>query len=312
MSRLHKIAASLILCAGLVFGTLAFAQKGMKPTEPQREMTLVQAVVLGIVEGLTEYLPISSTGHLVLTQRAMGIGQTQAADAYAICIQLGAILAVVSLYFRYMLRMSNGMIGRDADGLALLRNIIVAFTPAAVVGFFVVDPFMKKLFGLWPIVAAWFIGGVAILVVAWTRRSRPRGAGRDLFDLSWSQALVIGLIQCLAIWPGTSRSLVTIVGGVLVGLSLTSAVIFSFILGAITLGAVTAYEIWKHGDIMLHAYGTTSLLAGLVAAALSATAAVKWMVGYLKRHGLALFGYYRVALAVAVAGLLLSGLMASR
>jgi undecaprenyl-diphosphatase len=275
-------------------------------------MSFIEALILGVVEGLTEYLPVSSTGHLILAQRVMGIGQDKVADAYAVAIQSGAILAVAGLYFSYLARMFRGLVGRDPEGLRLHLNVAVAFAPAAIVGLLFMDAVTTTLFGLWPIVIAWFVGGVAILLVTWYRRNTHRPQGRDIFDLRWQHALVIGLLQCLAVWPGTSRSLVTIVGGVLVGLSLRSAVIFSFILGALTLAAGTAYEVITDGPAMLKAYGWVNLTTGFAAAALSAMVAVKWMVGYLKQHGLAVFGYYRVVLSLLVAGLLAGGFMTSR
>ena len=276
------------------------------------DMSTLQAVILGVVEGLTEYLPVSSTGHLILTQRAMGIGQGQAADAYVIVIQAGAILAVLGLYRRYWLRMGAGAAGRDPEGSRLLLNVLVAFAPAAIVGLLALDAVTSALFGLWPIVGAWLVGGLAILATGWYHRHTHRPIGRGLFELSVPQALAIGLIQCVALWPGTSRSLVTIVGGILVGLSLEAAVIFSFLLGAVTLGAGTLYEALRNGPAMMEAYGATSLLAGFLAALISAIFAVKGMVAYLRSHGLGIFGYYRVALAIAVAALLLSGHMASQ
>ena len=275
------------------------------------EMGFVEALVLGVVEGVTEYLPVSSTGHLILTQRAMGIEAGEAANAYAICIQLGAIVAVLGLYLSRVRQMAAGLINRDIEGRRLLTNIIVAFIPAAVIGLLLNDAIEAYLFGLWPIVWAWLVGGLAILAVAWWRKAHDEGPryGLLLDRLTWRMALIVGLAQCLAMWPGTSRSLVTIVGGVLVGLSLPAAVEFSFLLGVATLGAATAYKGLELGPEMIEAYGVLNLAAGFVAALLSAVVAVKWMVAYLNRHGMALFGYYRVAIAVAVAILLLIGVL---
>src|SRR5205807_10290158 len=117
-----------------------------------------QAIVLGVVEGVTEYLPISSTGHLLLAQRAMGIEESEAADAYAICIQAGAILAVLGLYARRVSEMCLGLVGRHREGLQLFLKLFVAFLPAAVVGLLLAKTIKKELFGLWPVVGAWFVG----------------------------------------------------------------------------------------------------------------------------------------------------------
>lgn len=274
------------------------------------------ALILGIVEGLTEYLPVSSTGHLLLTQRALGIPQSDSADAFAICIQAGAIVAVLGLYFSRVRDMTLGMLGKNPPGRTLAINIIVAFLPAAFVGLLLEKPIKKFLFGgdawgLWPIVAAWFVGGVAILAVSWwrNRRSDKKQTGLPLSSLTWRMALIIGLIQCLAMWPGTSRSLVTIVGGVLVGLSLPVAVEFSFLLGLLTLSAATVWDGRKHGMEMLEAFGPLSIFLGFLGAWVSAILAVKWMVAYLNRHGMQIFGYYRILLAIAVAILIIKGLL---
>lgn len=279
-------------------------------------MSFLDAIILGIVEGLTEYLPVSSTGHLILSQRLLGIPESVAANAYAICIQAGAIVAVLGLYrhrVRDMLVGIGGKIGfsvTSEQGFRLARNIVVAFLPAAVVGVLFNDWIEEKLFGLWPIVMAWFVGGAAILMVAAGRRGRRADQPvRTLDELTWPSAAAIGLIQCLAMWPGTSRSLVTIVGGLLVGLGLSAAVEFSFLLGVVTLLAATVYKINDAGPTMLQSYGWSTMIVGTLAAYVSAVVAVKWMVGYLKRHGLELFGYYRIILAAVVAMAMLLGLL---
>lgn len=270
-------------------------------------MDLVQAFILGLVEGLTEYLPVSSTGHLLLAQRLMGIASSDAANAFAICIQAGAILAVLGLYHRRVGDMALGMLGRSAGGRKLAWNILAAFIPAAGLGFVLEKTIKKYLFGnewgLWPVVAAWFVGGVAILAVSFFRRGKQGRAnpGLSLDDLTVRMAVIVGVAQCLAMWPGVSRSLITIVGGLLVGLSLPAAVEFSFLLGVLTLSAATAYDALKHGREMLEAFGPAPLAVGFLAAWISAMIAVKWMVGYLNKHGMDIFGWYRIGLAIVVA-----------
>ena len=275
-------------------------------------MDNIQAFILGIVEGLTEYLPVSSTGHLLLAQRLMGIESTTASDAFAICIQAGAIVAVLGLYRARVAQMAMGLLGRDKTGRSLFINLVSAFIPAAVLGLLLEKPIKKYLFGgdawgMWPIVAAWFVGGLAILAVSLSRKRRGASpaTGLDLNQLTIKMALIVGFAQCIAMWPGVSRSLITIVSGVLVGLSLPAAVELSFLLGVITLTAATAYDALKHGSEMLETYGIVPLLIGFGAAWLSAVLAVKWMVGYLKSHGMEIFGWYRVVLAIAVAAWLL-------
>ncbi|MGH8048133.1 MAG: undecaprenyl-diphosphate phosphatase [Chthoniobacterales bacterium] len=274
-----------------------------------------QALILGLVEGLTEYLPVSSTGHLLIAQRLIGIGSSESADAFAICIQFGAILAVLGLYFGRVRHMAMGCLGRDPEGLKLSINVIAAFIPAAVIGLLLEKPIKKYLFGgdtlgLWPIVGAWFVGGVAILAFTAWRSSRKAVLKKPLklTDLTIPAAVLIGVIQCLAMWPGVSRSLVTIVGGLIVGMGLPAAVEFSFLLGMVTLTAATAHDGLKFGHEMLTNFGAVPLAIGLIASWLSAVIAVKWMVSYLNRHGLAIFGYYRILIAIVVAGLILAGI----
>lgn len=274
-------------------------------------MDIFQALILGLVEGLTEYLPVSSTGHLLLAQRLMGIESGDISDAFVISIQAGAILAVIGLYRARVGEMLLGVAGRNPGGRRLAFNLVAAFIPAAVLGLILEKIIKKFLFGgsawgLWPIVAAWFAGGVAILVVTTIRKRRGRvTTGTGLEDLTLKMSILIGAAQCLAMWPGVSRSLITIVGGLLAGLSLPAAVEFSFLLGVITLGAATAKDMLDFGGAMLSTYGWLPVAVGFFAAWASAVLAVKWMVGYLKTHGMAIFGWYRVVLAIAVTAWLL-------
>ena len=224
-------------------------------------MSMFQAAVLGVVEGVTEYLPVSSTAHLLLAQRAMGIGQTretsEAAEAYAVCIQVGAILAVVGLYFGRVRQMTEGLLGRNPEGFKLGLNVVTAFLPAAIIGLAFEKAIKSHLFGLWPVVGAWLVGGIVILIVdrlVITPRRRD-GRGRSLTEITWKMAVFIGLVQCLAMWPGTSRSLATILGGLFAGLNLGAAIEFSFLLGLVTLSAATVHDANKYGGAMIHAYG---------------------------------------------------------
>jgi len=319
--RLHIFIAVLTL-ASCFF--VAVASQGSPEDNPavfgQRIMTTTQAVVLGVVEGVTEYLPVSSTGHLLLAERIMGIGEDpylspaqqerikEAADAYTICIQAGAILAVLWLYFGRVKQILRGMMGMDSAGRRLLFNVAAGFLPAAVLGLLFNKVIKSYLFGPWPVVVAWLLGGLAILAVSRRNRKRSHGTrpGSLLDDMTWRMALIIGSAQCIAMWPGVSRSLVTIVGGLLVGMSMEAAVEYSFLLGVVTLGAATAYDALKHGQLMLQTFDHFSLIVGVVVAFIAAVISVKWMVSYLSSHGLEIFGYYRVIIAVATTFFLLT------
>ena len=286
-----------------------------------------QAFILGVIEGITEYLPISSTGHLIVAQRLMGIGvggpeSKAAADAFAVCIQGGAILAVLGMYSKRVLQMIRGVLGMDAEGLKLAIAIIAGFLPTAVLGLLLNHWIKAHLFGVKPVVYAWLIGGVAILVTAWWRkRNSVQGFGKELTELTWQMAVVIGVLQSVAMCPGTSRSLMTICGGVLVGLSIRAAVEYSFLLGVLTLTAATAKDavdkvkdldpayntLFGGTKLMIHEYGTTPMLIGIVAAAVFAALSVKWLIFYLQSHGLSVFGWYRIAIGLIIGSLIAAG-----
>lgn len=262
-----------------------------------------EAVVLGIVEGVTEFVPISSTGHLLVTSRLLGLPSSgKAGDAvksYEIAIQFGAILAVLFLYRHRVAVMLEGLAGRSDPGRRLLVAVLVAFVPAAAVGLVSEKVVKDVLFGVWPVVVAWVIGGVVILVLTAMGKLQPCG-GRPIESVTIRDAVIVGASQVLALWPGTSRSLATIVPALLLGLSMAAAVEFSFLLGFVTLGAATAYESLKDGRLMVDTFGIATPVLGLVAAFVAAALSIRWMVAYLTRHDLSVFGWYRIAVAVAV------------
>lgn len=273
------------------------------------ELTILQAIILGLVEGLTEYLPVSSTGHLLVTNELLGLNETPESEAaietYAICIQVGAIIAVLFLYWERIRQMLDGLLGKSEEGRQILIAVIIAFVFTAVVGLSTEDFVMENLFGVAPIAGAWIVGGIVILGLSrsgWFDR-----AGVELGSLTWKNAIVIGLIQAIAVWPGVSRSMVTIIGAVLVGLTLRSAVEFSFLLGLLTLTAATAWAGLGGGAELIDTFGVTTPLIGLVIAFVSAMAAVKWMVAWLNDKGFELFGWYRVVVGIVAFALLAAG-----
>lgn len=291
-------------------------------------MTIFHAVILGIVEGITEFLPISSTGHLIITAALLGLDETEAQkaqiDAFNIMIQGGAILAVLGVFWPRVVSMLKGLAGRDPVGLKLFFNLVIAFLPAAFLGVLLDDWIEEHLFYPGPVTAALFLGGVALIFLRkWQRRffhddesAEPESAHSyvSIEHLTWKRALLIGVLQVIAMWPGTSRSMMTIIGGMLVGMKPRDAAEFSFLLGVPTLGGACAYSAFKNFVVeetnVFQVLGVTEVIVGALVAMLAAAIAVKWLIGYLSRHGLAVFGWYRIALAAALVGLILSGILA--
>ncbi len=275
-------------------------------------MTILQSIILGIVEGLTEYLPVSSTGHLIITQYLLGLGHSDAMKAFEICIQGGAILAVLGLYRRRVSEMLKGFCGKSPQGLRLMVNMMVGFLPAAVLGLIFNDFIKSYLFNAETVITTWVLGGFVILAYVKLREKSGKGfSGRPLEELGWKGALGVGFLQSVAMCPGTSRSLMTMLGGLFVGLSVSAAVEFSFLLGLITLGAATVHDAVKYGAEMVESIGWGPIIAGTITAWASALVAVKWMVSYLNKHSLAIFGWYRIAAGIVMLLLVLNGLEVS-
>lgn len=281
-------------------------------------MELWQAIVLGIVEGITEYLPVSSTGHLILAAGLMGLDDTpenaQAVNAFNIVIQGGAILAVLGLYRQRVWQMLKGLLGLDTDGLRLAINILVAFLPAAALGLAFNDFIEAHLFNATVVLSALAIGGVYMIALdkAVVAPRRKADEGMTIDQLRPHHALVIGLMQCIAMIPGTSRSMMTITGGVIVGLRPKDAAEFSFLLGLPTLGGACVYTLFKDvrdGSNMVQQLGALNIVAGVLVSAVAAALAVKWLVSFLNKHGLAVFGYYRLVLCAAMLIALLAGVI---
>lgn len=284
-------------------------------------MNLVDAIILGLVEGISEYLPISSTGHLIIAAALLGLDSPpdvkHAIDAFTIVVQGGGILAVAGLYRHRIWQMLLGLLGRDRTGLQLAINLLVAFLPAAVLGLLLSNVIERALFFTGPVMLGLAVGGVAMLLIS-DRHRRELGDDEEtagcvnLTGLTWRQALLIGLAQCLALWPGTSRSMTTIVGGMLVGLRARHAAEFSFLLALPTLGGACVYRGFKsYRDdglgVLETLGGVTPVMVGILVAAISAAIAVKWLVGFVGRHGVELFGWYRLVLCIVLGVLVLVG-----
>ncbi|MCX6119347.1 MAG: undecaprenyl-diphosphate phosphatase [Proteobacteria bacterium] len=278
-------------------------------------MTYSQAIILGLVEGITEYLPVSSTGHLILVDAFLGFrgnsalsqSQMDAIDAFEIVIQGGAILAVIFAYWPKVKNMFRGLIGQNSDGKKLLFNVVAAFLPAATIGFVLHKIIKKYLQQEWPAVFALAIGGIVMILFEKSQLAKTRKiSGLDVSQLTIKGAVIIGLLQCIAMWPGTSRSMMTILGGILVGLTPAAAAEFSFLLGLPTLLAATGFKAIKHGPELVAHIGFDTMAVGLVVAAISAFICVRGFISWLTKFGLAPFGYYRIVLSVVVAVYLLT------
>ncbi|RLC10400.1 MAG: undecaprenyl-diphosphate phosphatase [Deltaproteobacteria bacterium] len=314
MKAYRKYRPIFMLVIGGVFLGMVFPAVAAVPADEPKQLTTTQAVILGIVEGLTEYLPISSTGHLLVTKDLLGMHtagadmarqatETDAINAYLVCIQFGAILAILFVFAHRFKKILKGLFQGDADGRRLLANLILALLPAVVIGLMLEGPIKKYLFGTYPVIAAWFVGGGVILFISFYFKTRHRDLhqGKEIEDIGPKVAIFIGVAQCLAMWPGVSRSLATILGGLFLGFSMKATVEFSFLLGAVTLTAASAYDVLKHGSDMLAVLEIRSMVLGLVFAFAAAVLSVKWMIHYLNKYGLEIFGYYRIVLAVATA-----------
>jgi undecaprenyl-diphosphatase len=268
-------------------------------------MNLFQAAILGAVEGLTEFLPVSSTGHLILTAHAMGLsGDTM--SAFEVVIQLGALLAVVWLYRERVLELLVGAVRPHPRGRALLVKLTVAFLPAALVGLAAHKWIKGHLFGPRPVAVALVLGGIALLVAArWLARRRDGDRSRlGLDEITVAMALAIGLAQCLSLWPGTSRAMVTLLAAMLLGATPVAAAEFSFLLALPTLGAATVFDLLQNWEALTGSGLGGALAVGLVTSAVVAVLAIRGFLKFVTTRGLAPFGWYRIAVGIAVIAVL--------
>ncbi len=250
---------------------------------------LLKALILGIVEGLTEFLPISSTGHLILVGDLLDFNDDKG-KVFEIAIQTGAILAVC---WEYRQRLGDAVRGLGSQPAArrFATNLFIAFLPAAAFGLLFGKAIKTHLFQPVPVALAFIVGGVLIL---WAERRDHRITVTEVDDMSWRDALKVGLAQCLALIPGTSRSGATIIGGLFFGLSRRAATEFSFFLAIPTLTAATAYDLWKHRDL-LSATDLPLFAVGFIAAFISAFLAVRGLLRYIAHHDFTVFAWYRIA-----------------
>ena len=248
-------------------------------------MSLLHAVIFGIVEGVTEFLPISSTGHLILAARVLGLAQTEFIKSFEIAIQLGAILAVFFLYWK-----------RFLVDFEALKRVMVAFTPTSILGLVFYKLVKKTLLGntkvvLWSLL----IGGVLLIIFELLYREKEI-AKEDISDITLGQSFLIGVFQSVAIIPGVSRAAATIVGGLLLGLRRKTIVEFSFLLAVPTMLAATGFDLMKNAGLFsLNQF--RFLFVGFIVAFIVAALSVKLLVYFIKNHNFILFGVYRIAVA---------------
>src|SRR5499427_5895097 len=246
----------------------------------------LKAVILGIVEGLTEFLPISSTGHLILASELLGFDDERG-KVFDIVIQTGAMLAVVWEYRSRFFKVD----------VALYRNLIVAFIPAAVLGLLFSKLIKSYLFHAVPVALAFIVGGVIILLVERNPQRDARVVAAK--DMTWRDALKVGIAQCFALIPGTSRSGATIIGGMLFGLSRKTATEFSFFLAVPTLIAAGGYDFLKHRELF-SAEQLAPLAVGMVVSFVSAFVVIRWLIRYVATHDFKPFAWYRIAFGLVV------------
>ncbi|MDP2705674.1 MAG: undecaprenyl-diphosphate phosphatase [bacterium] len=247
-------------------------------------MPFWDSLILGVVEGITEFLPISSTGHLILASDLLGLFQTDFLKSFEIIIQLGAITAVIFLYWRSFLKIS------------VWQKVLAAFLPTGIIGFFLYNLIKQYLIGnkavvLWALV----IGGVALIIFEKTHKEKEEASG-EIENISYRQALGIGVFQSLAVVPGLSRSAATIIGGLILGLKRETIIKFSFLLAVPTMLAASGWDLLKSAGSFA-AEDFNVLAVGFVVSFLTALAVIKWLLNFVKKHNFISFGIYRILVA---------------
>ena len=266
-------------------------------------LDIIKAIVLGIVEGFTEYLPVSSTGHLLLVQHFFGFGDENFGKTFAILIQFGAILALLSIYFIRIVGLAAGMFV-DKTARRFVFGVLLAFLPAAVVGALLHDFIKRVLLDPWIVCISLIVGGV---VLVWVESLKLEPRYRDVFSFSMPMYFFIGVFQCLAMIPGVSRSGATIVSAMLLGSDRRSAAEFSFWLAMPTMAGAFAYDLWKSRHELSWDWHSGGLIAiGFAVSFIFGWIVVKTFLGYVSRHGFMVFAWWRLIVgALGIAGLML-------
>ena len=258
-------------------------------------MNLFDATILGIVEGATEFLPISSTGHLIVAASLLG-AHDERGKVFEIAIQIGAILAVVWVYRERFVATARTFL-QPGRGQRFLLNLLIAFLPVAVLGLLFNKAIKAVLFNAWGVAAASIVGALVILFVErpGVRDARERSARvRDVDAMGWRDALKVGVAQCFGLFPGMSRSGSTLIGGMLFGLSRQVATEFSFFLGVPTLAAASLYSLYKE-RALLSAADAPAFAVGTIVSFLVALVVIRWLIRFIASHSLMAFAWYRLA-----------------
>jgi undecaprenyl-diphosphatase len=247
-------------------------------------MSLIQAIILAIVEAITEFLPVSSTGHMILVSAAMGINKLDFTKIFTVNIQFGAILSVVVLYWR-----------KFFNSFEFYIKLFVAFLPAAIIGFLLGDFIDALLENVIVVACSLVLGGIVLLFID----KIFKGEGSEDINVPYVTAFIIGCFQCIAMIPGVSRSAATIIGGMTQKLSRKAAAEFSFFLAVPTMFAASAYKLLKDYK-QIHSEDITILVIGNIVAFIGAMIAIKFFISFLTKHGFKVFGYYRIALGLLI------------
>lgn len=265
-------------------------------------LTKQQAVTLGAIQGVTEFLPVSSTGHMILVNEIFfkdtyKSDQKTYIDNYMVCIQIGTILTLLLFYRKHILRILKGWIGKDKLGFRLGLNVGIAFIPAGLLGFFC-DGFIQKFFFTRDfVVASLIIGGIMIFLLEFYRKKCPARMD-DIYQLTSRSAWIIGLFQVIALWPGFSRSLATIIGGIIVGFNLVQAINFSFLLGLLTSSVASCYKLLTGGADFFETISLNACLLGICVAFVVGSSTIAIFLRYIKKNGLKFFGWYRIFIGI--------------
>lgn len=252
-------------------------------------MHLTQVIILGFVEGITEFLPISSTAHLIITSKILQLQQTQFLKLFEVFVQSGAILSILFLYFKYLLKNKG-----------VWLKLLISFIPTAIVGFLFIDLIKNVFFeSMWILISAIFIVGLIFIFLENKIKKGSLSLKNKISNISFSHAFLIGLFQALAIIPGVSRAGAVIVVMLLLGYKRDESAIYSFLLALPTIGAASIFDLYKNiGLLTTNITNIQILIIGFVVSFISAYFSVKWLIEYLKTHSLFVFGIYRIALAI--------------